>query len=1281
MAMLLAPLAFAGLGYLGFGTTGAAVGWLIGAWLFGPKTAGNEIFDPGAEEMPRFNQSLRGATIPIMFGTNRVASNVVWVKNFQTIRKETEAGGGGKGGGSGMGSKGGGGGNQISYEYKWDMVFHIGMVPEPYGLFGGWSGAQRLSNETINSIIQSSTGLPGVGPSVISNAQRDNEISLTFDDGFFGAGGETNGPYEGWDYFEAQEGVPIRWPHTVWVGFKALSLGGSAVVPQLTWEVGPGAARLSLDPEFLRKENNPDNTFAMGTNIVMVGLDGKRYIDVGGVDVASAHTLLCLDDGHTTTINVSDLAMPSGPASMTVYPVPDTQYCYVIADRTTGATVEVFGALYKINATGNVVLVKAYTPLSAVPLTEAPFHMQHRGSSVNGLEDTDTWGMTSCIDNGFHGITYAKLWPLPDVEEHLLGGSTSRLWQLTAVTGISGAALNGGTERGGEYTARAFWLHTYEPTLRRWLCFYIGKPEISTSGNAFIIAQGALYPNGFVAAIPFQHNIEALLQIGTPEIWNDKFVSPTTNLPAIPFDNEGENSDGSANNKSSWMNPTTTKHSSGALILTWPKSYEADVSTNGSYAEIAVFAWDPQQQTAKLYDRSEGVWFTHANVGTVAPDTSVPNNLWPWFDEENSRVMMIGRFDVSDDVGASYIASWWGPLRISGGSDVLPPYIIYQIASHPAFRAFTNTQEIDTVGYLESLAFCEREQIKVSVQYTREESMLGAVEELLALYGGFLTISDGILRFNRQKPPDEENYTPRVIDNHHLLVEKDGDPPVTVSNPARQDSFNKVRVNFFSRSLDYRQDQREIGDEVDQDFNGVRMKEFQPKFVMRGELARDIAERALWTNLYGRPLHDFKLGRKDADLEPGDVIHLVDSFHPELATGRDVRIVRWEEKKRGVFDVKAVLEIPYQMTATHSYSIVNSVSGPKGVFEAIKPPLDFRMYELPREFQGAQARLFVGWNQGSKAKGAQLHVSADSLSFTQAAVSEPFPISGRFNDALPADHGMMSNVLIQILPTSGFNSASPTFVQTLAIDDISETSRTTGAGVLIAGSEALAMEGLTLVSQNTYRINRLYRGWGGTLPQAHVAGDYWHRQAGGVFAIELTPDKIGTTIYYKVVPYNFGGATCNISSVVAKSYPVRGLYWLPQGQHDMRIFVNSPISFTNSEDMRGHTTREVTSGGCDVVFQWSDAARAEGYGFGGYGAGEYGHFTADVDTHRWRVEIMSGTAVVRSLSVSSPSYTYARATNSSDFNGFGGNFAVRVTPYNNYGAAPVTATRSLKLFW
>jgi hypothetical protein len=79
---------------------------------------------------------------------------------------------------------------------------------------------------------------------------------------------------------------------------------------------------------------------------------------------------------------------------------------------------------------------------------------------------------------------------------------------------------------------------------------------------------------------------------------------------------------------------------------------------------------------------------------------------------------------------------------------------------------------------------------------------------------------------------------------------------------------------------------------------------------MNGSCATNIANRALWANLYGKDSYAFKLGRKDADLVPGTLITLVDSFDSTLQSGVRARIVKWKESKRLEFDVTAVREYP-----------------------------------------------------------------------------------------------------------------------------------------------------------------------------------------------------------------------------------------------------------------------------------------------------------------------------------------------------------------------------------
>jgi hypothetical protein len=827
----------------GMGQAGFAVGWLIGSWLFGPDTSkGNEIFDPGANELPRVNQSLRGATIPVLFGTNRVSSNIIWVKNFETVTHNTpvQSSGGGSGGGGNQNT------TSVSYTYKWDMLLHLGMAPVPMRLISGWGDTAELSSTVVSAITNASGNTGG------STTDGGN---LNFDDSFFGIAEPTGATADHWEYFAAQEGSATRWPSTAYIGFKGLDLGGSARVPQLSWEIGP--------------------------------------------------------------------------------------------------------------------------------------------------EDEDV-------------------------------------------------------------------------------------------------------------------------------------------------------------------------------------------------------------------------------------------------------------------------------------VDVEPPYIIYQMLTNQYFGMGIDAARIDTASYESALTYCVDEGIKVSVQYTREQGVLQAIEELLNLYGGYLIDSGGMIRFGVQRAVDE---AVRTIDNDHLLIDRDsGNPPVEVRKAAAQDGYNKVRVNFFDRDLGYRQNQVEVADEVDIDFNGARMREFPPKFVMTREVADKIAERALWNNLYGRDIFNFRLGWKDSDLEPGDVITLVDSFHVELSGGKRARIVHWREEKRGEFAVTAVHEIPYLMQSAHSLTIPTSPGGGKTFFGDVLPVADFRMYELPREFQGSQANLFVGYNPLSAIRGAALYLSTDGTNFSQFGTREPYVVGGIFPEGLPAHHTVMRNVKLWLMPASGFTTTSPTFAQSLAIDDISESGRANGNGVIIAGSEAISMEGITLLAQNYIRVSRLYRGWGGTRVQAHSSGAYWHMHAGGIFNREITENDIGATLYYKVVPYNFAGQLYDVSSVNAKTWTIRGNYWRPQGLRTLRVDVVSPTYNPQSGELRKSIYRQVFSGGCDVLLSWPDSARQSGFGTGGFGAGGYGDFTADLDVHQWRVEVLSGDTVVRSTVANSPSFLYTRPVSSADFNGYGYALDFRVTPFNQYGDALNGASASMRLF-
>src|SRR5579862_9092785 len=90
--------------------------------------------------------SAYGKVIPIVYGTTRIAPNLIWYGDFQAIAHSSNpTGGGGKGagGGGGGGGKGGGGGS-VTYTYQ--AAVALGLCEGPIGGIGTvWASKTQTS--------------------------------------------------------------------------------------------------------------------------------------------------------------------------------------------------------------------------------------------------------------------------------------------------------------------------------------------------------------------------------------------------------------------------------------------------------------------------------------------------------------------------------------------------------------------------------------------------------------------------------------------------------------------------------------------------------------------------------------------------------------------------------------------------------------------------------------------------------------------------------------------------------------------------------------------------------------------------------------------------------------------------------------------------------------------------------------------------------------------------------------------------------------------------------
>lgn len=1343
---LIAPVAFAAAGGLlsGGATWGMAAGWLIGSWLFGPKAEdNNKVFDPGEEELPRFNQALRGSTIPILFGTNRVSSQIVWTKNWTVIRKESSSGGGGKGGGSGLGGKQGSQQGEVTYEYKWDLMFHIGMADESMDLYGGWLISERLNGDTVaailagadsqwatfNALTRAASDADSVWDAGAIGAQYESgEIGADFDfeDSYYHGAGATGGTFDNWAHFETEEGGPYRWPYTLYVGFKQFNLGSSARVPQITWEVGPGGITYESDNTYIR-QGYPEGSSSPESNslgesygaIIKDSVTGELYQHYcrssafpraiycrklsDGTDITMDTDEGSWEANYTTDWNaIMGTALGTINVSASGSTGVEDRYIHFIAEYPDG-NFKYANALFEIQ-NGSLVMVGAWRCAESGLYPSMYATVNCIGITGAGTDD-DAIMHCSRDRSGISENLWVS-WVSPSINQMKAGSvdeTASGSYDDRAVradwTGIDRTCFS---DEHGSYISRDYSDYgTYVPTFSllptpgydHALLIYIPKADmewaVDFASATSIETLKDTYPNGVFLRLPgtIGTSNETWDRVDAIEYWNTKFVD-TNGDSVFPFTDSCLLSDGVTEDLDNdyITRPQCQRlrdgFGAGGLFFAFWKQSEGDYGDHpsGWITRGRIFLYNPANETFTQYVNISG-----SIVDDLATDIGTGGTYRGpifYFDGSASKVYGITFYDST--LNEFHIGTL-GNLNLGGGDDVTPPYIIRKILTSPVYGIGIAEGNIDDTSYGEANQYCEAEGIKISVQYRREESALSVIDELLQLYGGFLIDSGGKIKFGLQ----EYTASPiRTIDNNRLRIDREGESPVTIVKGARQDTYNRVKVNYFDRGLDYRQNFVEISDEVDQDINGVRAQEFPAKFVMSEATALKIGTRALWGNMYARDIFDFNLGPKDADLEPGDVITLVDSYHTELQGGKQVRIVSWQEADAFNFKLRAVEEVQYVNAATLTADNVGEAT--KNVVNIRpKPMADFRMYELPDEFQGADPQLYVGYRQQSPIMGARLYVSADGVTYGLASDKQPYVISGIFMDGLPLrDPGYIEqNVEVYLMPdtfSGGFNTTTPFFVQKHTLDDVPASGRASGLGNIWAGSEMLAFEGVNLVAQNWYRFDKVYRGWGGTHLQAHNSGDTWWKQAGGIFTQGINQDKIGTLIYYKVTGYNFNGVEYNLSSVDARTYQILGTAWSPQVQAPLATYIQSPASYLTiqSEDLGYIQKKQVVGGGSPVQIEWPQSARESGYGAGGYGIQTYGNFAQDTTSVSYRVEVLSNdlSTVVRCTTVDTTAFNYSVNANSEDWSGWTGNFAVRVTPFNPIGTALRSRIKILELF-
>jgi hypothetical protein len=1245
-----------GAGLLGVG--------LIGYWLVGGKHSPTQPPD----SVPSLNSSVRGKCMQVTFGSNRVYPEITWTNNFTAVRQQSSGKGGAKGGGSGgFGSAKGGGSAGQGYLYSWDMMFNFGQMDQPSTARRGWIGGDQIRDEVMSIVTGGTSDISLLLLPFLQADPAKKIATLQFQGVFFAPGyvtGDAN--LTSWDHFESVTGYDAMFPTTLWIGFEQLQLGQAPTVPQLSIEavpIDPGFS-FGANGEFLSDmsavtNQQPPMNFPFGRD--SAGNCYNLIETTTGSATVNVHTGVAWQISYAAQSANIQTIIGFGSVSVsqaTPLAIDGTEYVYIYSTLTSNNGGGYLIQCYHIETDGSLTFINIGNYTEGF----AAFGGNMGTPKAVGVFSLDVEQEVIVVG---HSINFVSTQPLHMVVFHDINTFLGAPSNVAAWDGPVGTRHTTSLPAIGNNPA-----FNGKVGIMGWgrkVVIYYGKYDMAgaaaTPGSypSYIVSIQPTYPDGALVEMDITHILGSITV--TAASVNNYLIKDQVGGPLVPY------ADASS---------TIALDDYGA-----PQQYGDYVSVTRSFSSDHYKAGIK----AAIFD---GVDWRVIGSGSGNYGTTSDYSVAPEGPQEAHSQVFNHEIIVTARVGGGFgnIVNGTFGFASENTVDVTPPYIIYRIltseywgfATQALFGYSVTPDRVDLASYLAAVQYCEDQGIKVSVTYKDQGNLLSILNELVELYGGFLVDQDGIIYFGVVK--GTYDTPPRVIDNSHFVV--DGNkPPVNVVKAALEDGYNQVKYNYLDRAINYGANQVQAEDPVDMDINGPRSKTYNAKFVMAGSVAQLICNRALWSNLYGKDTYTFALGRKDSDLKIGDPIFLVDSFDPTLRAGLYARITDWQPKSRERADITAVREFPHIITASADFTQTTSMDGGfSSLVDSVAPMAMQKAYELPQEYQGAKAQLYFGYAQQSKVMGAQLYLSFDGTNYVLTQDTQPHIISGRL--AAPLENrcrGFVEDYIdFYIFPRSDFTVATPTFFQNYDLDDVTQAIRAAGGGVMICGSEPMAIENLTLLGQNHYRARHVYRGWGGGVISSHNSGEYIHEHGAGIFVHEISANDVGRDVSFKIVPYNFAGKTYDVSSIVAQSYTILGNYWRPREMPFVRYWVDSAISWPNSTQFL-KTFLGVTSGGCAVNLTWPLHDNEEGFGAGGYGAGTYGHFIM-ADSVAWRVDVMSKNgAAVSSFIVNTPFFRYTLAQNSADFNGFGKDVVYKTTAFTIKGDGSVVDIRSLSLNW
>lgn len=479
---------------------------------------------------------------------------------------------------------------------------------------------------------------------------------------------------------------------------------------------------------------------------------------------------------------------------------------------------------------------------------------------------------------------------------------------------------------------------------------------------------------------------------------------------------------------------------------------------------------------------------------------------------------------------------------------------------------------------------------------SRQATIRSLIEELMSAYFFDAVASDNVLKF---VPRGANAVT--TLERNVLLREEDQEI-LALRRTQELELPREVNVVYLDRLSQYQAGTqsavREYADTQDSATLSLPI-------VMTDQEAKAIAERALYLQWMGRTSYRFYLDMGQAALEPADVIVIHENtiFH----TMRITQMLA----DRGRIRVDAISEDTAIYETNTSPDIPPAAALPNAPLGITMEAL-LDLPALPSDAMEDAYLRYTAVGDGQNWNGSVIYRSDDAGAnyAVMGAISAPGVI------------GMAVNTLADFTGGNVFDEVSALTVRLLGNAELESTTALAvlnGANAALIGNEMIQFRTATEIEAGKYRLSGLLRGRLGTewAMASHAAGERFVLIDGGVRKEKMPLSSLGISKSYKPVTL---GAT--LGGTAAESFTYQGNALKPY----------APVQISGARDGSGNLTirwlRRTRVGG-----DWRDLVDVP---------------LAET-SERYEIEIMSGATVVRLLGSATPTVMYSAAQQTMDF--------------------------------